>query len=158
MRDYFNKREYFIDRIWFQHDQNCYHGSGIMYWDPNEGFHIASRVRGSKSILSKEVKQIEFTPMTTIYIELEKGLRAIAPRVYPDDLGLSLGRLSLDTSSLIFMQMLDKEIESTNWNGFALYETKTNLTLTDSVRQETVVGDWGPSQSYSRSGIYQNEN
>lgn len=154
MFDYFESQEYFIDHIWFYHDGGHYTGNGILNWNPDEGFRIAARIENPQLNLPlhKEFKALDFVSSICVYMKLAGGLRAIAPNVFPDGMGLLDGRLAVNTNRVIFIQQTTIPVIS-NWHGSALFEVNKKLLLPDQVVVETRIGDGEPSKSFSRAGI-----
>lgn len=40
MRDYFVDTEFLLQRVWLDYQCDRYHGRGIVFWKPREGFHM----------------------------------------------------------------------------------------------------------------------
>lgn len=155
MKNYFREQEFFVEHIWFDYDGCRHSGHGIMTWSPMTGFHIAALIKRSKPLPPrKDIKVISLNRTAVIRMKLYDEVLAVAPKVSLDDMAVISGQFSLDVNCLIFVQRRERGRNSTSWFGSALYETKTNLTLPDTVIRETRIGDWQPSLSYSSSGFH----
>ena len=154
MFDYFKVQEYFIDHIWFNYDGRKYTGTGILNWNPDDGFRITAHIRTSKPKLplEKEFRSISFDRSICVYMNLKSGLRAIAPQTFPDELGLIHGRFTANTSRVLFVQKSTIPIK-TSWFGTALFEIRKKLLFPDVVTVERKIGDGEPRRSSSRAGI-----
>lgn len=153
--EYFASQEYFVKRLWFVHDGATYRGAGVLYWKPEEGFHIAANiVRASMQLpLRKEIKVIEFERATSIYLKLDSNSYAILSVFFPDEIRLTLGHLSENSTRALFIRRESLPIKS-HWFGSALFEIGTDLLLPDTVLVETRIGEGRPHRRFSRDGIY----
>lgn len=160
MFDYFKPQEYFVDSLWFIHEDSTYTGKGILFWNPEDGFHIAANIERNRLELPfrKECRAIVFGRSTSIYLRLSGGGHVILSVYFPDEFGLLSGHLSEKAKRAIFIEQISWPVGKI-WSGSALYELSTGILFPDSVSVETKIGDYQPGGSFSRDGIYyKNEN
>ena len=155
MFDYFKPRDFFIDYISFNYDEIHYQGNGFLNWHPDEGFRIVSHVKHERKNLPfhKERKWIDFPESTRLYMVLENGMHAVAPRAFLDKIEPLYGRLVVHTNRIIFIQKTNIPIQA-SWSGSALLEIHKNIQLPDVVAIEKRIGDGEPERSFSRAGIH----
>ena len=153
--EYFASREHFVKRLWFVHDRAIYRGAGVLYWEPEEGFHVAANITRSNMQfpLRKEIKAIEFESATSVYLKLDSNSYVVLSVFFPDEMRLALGYLSEDSTRALFIRRESFPIKS-HWFGSALFETGTSLLLPDTVLVETRIGEGQPHKKFSRDGIY----
>jgi len=154
LQQYLQKQEYFIDHISFQHNQNYYHGNGIMLWNPDEGFRIMARLKRDDSIPKREeVRAISFHPPTTIRLKLSNGSRAIVPNLrIGDEIALS-NRFITTVHHVIFIESNKFSSTSSHWFVSSLYQASTHLTLPEPITHETLLDNEPLAKSYSRAGL-----
>lgn len=153
--DYFSSREYFVKHLWFVHDGAAYRGTGVLYWKPKEGFHIAANIARANMQFSlrKEIKAIDFERATSIYLKLDGNSHAVLSVFFPDEMRLTLGHLSENSTRALFIRRESFPVKY-HWSGSALFETGTGLLLPDAVLVETRIGEGQPNRKYSQCGIY----
>ena len=80
---YFDKKEFYIKKIYFRSEGIVYRGSGVLLWNPETGFRLISQVNGEPVPKLHEFKSIEILKPLRIYLEissnLERNLTAITP-------------------------------------------------------------------------------
>jgi hypothetical protein len=160
MQDYFKKTEYDLKKIWFDYCGIRYQGHGLMTWNPDEGFHI-------EAFLEKPTtspKRMEFGKSGIIRKSDFYSIRmipdgfdwAIAPDVYLIDRYdiLSKSRLCITLSRVIFCESKSNYNQDEYWRGYALYETKNGLHLSDTVCNTIKINGHNDKRSSNKSGIW----
>ena len=155
MFDYFKSQEYFVDHLWFVHEGIRYNGKGVLYWDPEDGFHIVANIKHSEIDLpfQKEFRSVTFGSSTSIYLRLSGGSHVVLPVFFPNEINLFQGHLSEDSKRAIFIEPVSVPVKK-HWFGSALLELTNSITLPDSVSIKTKIGESQPRQSFSLDGIY----
>jgi hypothetical protein len=165
LKDYFQKSEYVLEKIWFDYLGGRYQGRGVLTWEPSLGFHLEALLERDKM---PQIEQVELGRVRIIRKSDTSSIRmkpwyqkwAISPRVVlidRDDI-LSQHRLSIDLSRVIFSTF--SGIDScTEWIGSAIYRTDNVYHLSDLVSQEIKIQDSRIETSRNFLGIfYQDEN
>ena len=155
MFDYFKSQEYFVDHLWFVHEGVYFTGRGVLYWDPEDGFHIAANVKHREIELpfQTELRSITFGSSTSIYLKLSGGSRVVLSVFFPNKINLLHGHLSENSKRAIFFEPLSIPVKA-YWLGSALFELNNSILLPDSVSIETNIGESQLRQSISRDGIH----
>jgi hypothetical protein len=154
MFTYFEPQEFFIEKVWLFNDGNHYKGNGFMIWKPDEGFHIMAHIKNTQGDIPihKEIRSISFDSSNCLYMKLGIDYFAIAPTVFPNEIGLIHGQLTVNTHRVIFIQRITSP-KITYWSGSALYQLNNEIILPDTVTIETKIGEGQPRQRFSRAGV-----
>jgi hypothetical protein len=162
MIDYFKKTEYVLERLCFDYLGSRYQGRGIMFWKPDEGFHIEAFLEKPttpppETIEFGKVGIIPQRNICSIRMRPQGFDWAIAPNVSLIDRYdvLSQKRLSIKLAHVIFFSnSWEIRNQDSHWYGSALYETKSQLNLSDVVRSEVRINDQVSEWSEKTSGIW----
>ncbi len=161
--DYFKEAKYILELLYFHYRGNRYQGHGIMTWNPDEGFHLEAFLdKQGKTLPRIELGKVGITRDSTICsIRMRpQGYDwAIAPNIIISDsneLDILHNRLSIDFGRVIFCKSINPIIsifDNSIWTGSAIYETKSNLSLPDTVYTEVRINEQQIGQRWEASGI-----
>lgn len=163
--DYFKEAKYILELLYFHYCGNRYQGHGIMTWNPDEGFHLEAFLDKQGKTLSKiELGKVGITPKSnicSIRMRPQGYDWAIAPNIIISDsneLDISHNRLSIDLGRVIFCESITPSSDNSIWTGSALYETKSNLSLSDTVHTEVRMNEQPIGKTRGASGIFYEDN
>jgi len=163
--DYFKEAKYILEILYFHYRGNRYQGHGIMAWNPDEGFHIEAFLDKQGKTLSKiELGKVGITPKSnicSIRMRPQGYDWAIAPNIIISDsneLDILHNRLSIDFERVIFCESIPPSSDNLLWIGSALYETKSNLSLSDTVHTEVRINEQPIGKTWGASGILYEDN
>jgi hypothetical protein len=161
MKDYFEEAKFILKFLYFYHHGNRYQGRGIMTWKPDEGFHLEAFLDDK----GKSIEKIEFgriqVPRKNDFLSIRMRPQgydwAIAPNIKLsswDENDIRDNRLSVNFKRVIFCESVNSANGETVWSGTALYQTKSKLLLSDTVKTETQINDQGIGWKREESGIF----
>ncbi|HEY9794889.1 MAG TPA: hypothetical protein V6D30_04540 [Leptolyngbyaceae cyanobacterium] len=163
--DYFKEAKYILELLYFHYCGNRYQGHGIMTWNPDEGFHLEAFLdKQGKALPRIELGKfglIRKSNICSIRMRPQGYDWAIAPNVIISDsneLDISHNRLSIDFGRVIFCQSILPIVDNSLWIGSALYETKSNLPLPDTVHTEIQINEQPIGTTSRASGIFYEDN
>jgi hypothetical protein len=162
MKDYFKETEFIIKLLYFHHNGNRYQGRGIMTWKPDQGFHLEAflddRGKGIEKIELGRIGIPSKNDFCSIRMRPQNYDWAIAPEIYlseSDKLEIQVNRrLSINFGRVVFCEPVTPGIDRSIWKGSALYETKSKLSLSDTVCVETRINGQTREINQEPSGLF----
>ena len=163
--DYFKQAKYILDLLYFHYRGSRYQGHGIMTWNPDDGFHL-------EAFLDKQGKTLPRIDLGKVGITRKSNICsirmrpqgydwAIAPNIIISDcneLDILHNRLSIDFGRVIFCKSIKPILDNSIWTGSAVYETKSNLYLPDTVYTEVRINEQPIGKTWGASGIFYEDN
>ncbi|MBD1804319.1 hypothetical protein H6F98_02385 [Microcoleus sp. FACHB-SPT15] len=166
--DYFKEAEYILELLYFHYRGNRYQGRGIMTWNPDEGFHLEAFLDKKGKTLSKiDLGKVGISPKSnicSIRMRPQSYDWAIAPNIRltgSDEWNISKGRLSINFGRVFFCKSITPIIsilDNSIWTGSAIYETKSDLSLPDTVYTDVRINEHQIGQTWKASGILYEDN
>ncbi len=165
MMNYFEEAKYILDLLYFHYRGNRYQGHGIMTWNPDEGFHLEAFLdKQGKALPRIELGKVGITRKSnicSIRMRPQGYDWAMAPNIIISDsneLDISHNRLSIDFERVIFCQSIPPIVDNSLWIGSALYETKSYLSLSDTVHTDIRINEQPIGTTWRASGISYEDN
>lgn len=167
MNDYFQETKFIVNLLYFYYQGSRYQGRGVMTRTPDEGFHL-------EAFLDDQIKSIEKFELGKVKIAQKNDFClirmrpqgydwAIAPNIClssQDKLSITQSKyLSITFGRLVFCESVSSTSDDSLWTGYALYQTKSNLSLSDIVHTERRINNQEIGRKSEFSGIcYEDEN
>jgi len=166
--DYFKEAEYILELLYFHYRGNRYQGRGIMTWNPDEGFHLEAFLDKQGKVLQRielgKVGIAHKTNVCSIRMRPRGYDWAIAPNIRltaSDEINISNGHLSVNFGRVFFCKSITPIIsilDNSIWTGSAIYETKSDLSLPDTVYTDVRINEQQIGQTWKASGILYEDN